>query len=147
MNSDNLYHRGSAVYSPSLSPADAVGCEIVTPADRIGFANHDEAIPVVPKPPSPSVGGQTGIARALGWTVGLLPHRTMRQRFTGKVLVVPNQGPHPVVGEVGRSNRTGRLAANVDALTRDYLPPPDVIAASFTRPNPLGDHMEDVYQS
>lgn len=145
MTNDDLYHPGSAAYSPAESDVSAFGMrETVAAADRVGFANHNEPIPVVPRVPSPSVGGRTGIARALGWTTGLLPARHSRMPLTGKIMVVPNQGPHPVVGEVGASNRTGRLAANVDALTAQYLPPSDVIAASFTRPSPLGAHMEDV---
>ena len=142
---DANYRAGSAAYSPSLSDESPIGLvEEVTQQDRIGFSNHREAIPVVPPVPCPSVGGETGIAQALGWTKGLRVSRHWRQRFRGTVLVVPNQGPHPVAGPVGQSNRTGRLAANVDALNRTYLPSPKDIARSFVRPTPLALHMEEV---
>jgi hypothetical protein len=145
---DSLYEPGSAAWSPALTNETPVGLrEEVTGQDRVGHSNHSEAIPAVPPVPSPSVGGQTGIARAYGWTTGLLPSLIWRLRFRGTVLIVPHDGPLPVTGPVGVSNRTGRLAVGVDALTASYLPSPQAIAQSFTRPSPLALHMEEVNQN
>lgn len=76
----------------------------------------------VPRPPLPSTGGMPGRAMSLGYTTGLLPSRNYRQRFTGKVLVVPTMGVHPTDGPVGFSNRQGRLASGVAALVDQWLP-------------------------
>lgn len=132
---------GTSGYSPSLTHYfDApvvVGVEVASQAEDPFYSSSDTPVPVVPRPPNPSVGGRVGLSRAFGWTTGLLPTERFRKRFTGQTLVVPNQGPHSVSGPVGFSNRTGRLAAGVEALYTDPVPSPREVAAMFTRPNPV----------
>lgn len=97
---------------------------------------------VIPRPPLPSVGGMPGRSRGLGWSTGLRLSRAFRQRFSGRTLVVPNQGPHPIEGPVGFSSRTSRLSDRVDALYTDYTPDPKEVAAMFTSPNPILREMD-----
>ena len=131
---------GSAGYSPSLtSYADvpAVQVEVASQAESPFYSSSDAPVPTIPRPPDPSVGGQTGLSRAFGWTTGLLQPRAFRTLFGGRTLVVPNQGPHPATGPVGFSNRTGRLAAGVNALYTDPVPSPEDVANMLTKPNPV----------
>lgn len=83
----------------------------------------------------PSYGGEPGPPSGLGWTTGLRPRRERRPRFDGRTLVVaPGQARNPNIGAVGRDNRASELASRVGALSTDYLPSVDAIAASFTHP-------------
>lgn len=83
----------------------------------------------------PSEGGVGGPSIGLGWTTGIKPNRANRRLFDGRTLVVAaNQAANPNVGRVGLDNHANRLAAGVGALSTDYLPTPDQIAASFTQP-------------
>lgn len=131
---------GSAGYSPSLTnyaETPQVAREVASHAESPFYASSDVPIPQVPRPPDPAVGGKSGRSRAFGWTTGLLHPRSFRTLFTGRTLVVPNQGPHPVYGPVGFSNRTGRLAAGVEALYSDPVPTPQEVADMLTKPNPV----------
>jgi hypothetical protein len=83
----------------------------------------------------PAEGGQPGPTVGLGWTTGIKPNRANRRLFDGRTLVVgAQQANNPNVGRVGLDNHANRLAAGVGALSTDYLPTPDQIAASFTQP-------------
>lgn len=139
----DLYGPGAAVYSPAdFSPVGGIP-ELGLPQETTNQDNPtvssspigtkgtsqegDTPPPIsyvvtVPRPPLPSTGGMPGRTHMLGWTTGMLPSRTFRQLFTGKVVVIPTQGVHPVDGPVGFSNRQGRLAAGVAALVDTWLP-------------------------
>lgn len=83
----------------------------------------------------PAIGGMPGSPGGLGWTTGLRPRRERRPLFDGRTLVVaPGQAANPNIGQVGRDARGSDLASRVTALSTDYLPSLDVIAASFTHP-------------
>lgn len=164
-----LYGPGSAVYSPAdFSPIGGIPelgrpqettnqqdpTVSASPIGTKGTSQEGDFTPpisyvvTVPRPPLPSTGGMPGRSHMLGWTTGLLPSRFYRQRFTGKVLVVPTQGVHPVEGPVGFSNRQGRLASGVDALVNQWLPNQqqineDIVSMngnSLRNRNPLDDY-------
>ena len=97
--------------------------------------------------PDPAVGGQPGNDIGLGWTTGLRPRRERRPRFDGRTLVVAaGQAANPNVGAVGRDNRADDLSARVRSQDTNFLPPVDVIAASFTgmrHSSPITREMSD----
>lgn len=108
-----------------------VAIEVATQADDIGHSNGDSPVICVPKPPSPSIGGMQGIKRALGWTAGFLPNRTLTGVMTGQAL----RGHTPVLradGPVGQSNYRGRLVAGVESLYNDYTPTDEQVAHMIT---------------
>lgn len=127
------YGPGSAAYSP----------EGTYDLDTLGFPScvyqqdsplaHTSNAPVVsvPRPPNPSTGGEPGRSNLIGYTTGLLPSRTYRQRLDGATLVVPSMGAHPATGPVGFSSRTDRLATGVNALVDQWLPSQQDINESF----------------
>lgn len=79
------------------------------------------------------VGGQSGNANTLGYSTGLRPRKESRTPLTGRILVVPNMGVHPVIGAVGRDNRANKLFAGVASQNSDYQPMTTAeIAAQFT---------------
>jgi hypothetical protein len=99
-------------------------------------------VPEVPKPPSPSVGGQVSAARPLGWSTGISDPLRWRQRFTGKTLVVPQTKVNMTGGPVGYSSRSQRLDNGVANLQTDYTPSPADVAAQFVGPrSPLAKEM------
>lgn len=130
---------GSAAYSPVFAPednpalpdaSDSSGRAANSP-DRIGGSpERGSAL----RPPDPAVGGETTQRNQLGWSTGLRDSRAFRQRFTGATLVVRNMGAHPAVGPVGFSTRSQRLANGVQALSTDFMPSADQVAASFVSP-------------
>jgi hypothetical protein len=143
---------GSAAYSPVAPPLD----NPLLPDNRATVgepANSPELVggPVERGssllPPDPTVGGQTTQRDQLGWTTGLRLSRAFRQRFTGATLVVPNMGAHPAVGPVGYSTRSQRLANGVQALSTDFLPSTEAIAASFVSPGLNAVQREMLYPS
>lgn len=136
---------GTAGYSPAYA-ADGINDNPINPLQLVNHrasANEEQGDWTAPKteggsllPPSPSVGGQPGRTNQLGWTTGLSQTRRLRQKFTGRTLVVPTMGAHPAVGPVGFSTRSQRLRNGVGELTASRLPPSSVIAESFFAPIP-----------
>lgn len=123
---------------PILTPVDATPLGFATrntrqPANGGGLGEwaaavvHGSSL----RPPDPTVGGQPGVGRQLGWSTGLQHSRAMRQRFSGRMLAVPTMGVHPAYGPVGFSTRTQKLANGVAALNTDYTPTSDHVAQSF----------------
>ena len=97
-----------------------------------------DAVPTVPKPPDPSVGGMVGAGNQLGWSTGIGDPLRHRQRFAGATLVVPQVKMHGAYGPVGQSARQQRLANGVDAMTADYTPSSASVAQSFVGPVVVG---------
>jgi len=132
-----------ASWSPSCTEDTALyGTQVKVERHQAGpFGMRVDSVPtpVVPPPPSPSVGGQVGAGQQLGWSTGINHPRTHRMPLTGRTLIVPSMGVHPNVGPVGFTARQQRLENGVDDQTRDYLPDPAVIAANFTGGS-LGTH-------
>lgn len=136
------YSPGSSAYSPSLAPTlpEQPGSLMVHQMDSPQEGDSDAPfVAVAPPPPSPNVGGMPGRADPLGYSIGLLPSRTFRQRFGGAVLVRPTMGVHPSTGPVGVSNRQGRLQANVSALVDQWLPSSQQVADEFTQPQAVSN--------
>jgi hypothetical protein len=96
---------------------------------------------------TPSIGGKVGPSVGYGWTTGIKPRKQVRSPLDGRTLVVaPGQANNPNVGQVGRDGHADRLAAGVAALNTDFLPPMDVISASFIgagTSNPLVREMRE----
>lgn len=143
---------GSAAYSPVYAPegnplvpdaADYTGEPANSPNLLTDRAPRGPSL----MPPDPSVGGETTQADQLGWSTGLRFARSLHQRFTGATMVVPNMGAHPAVGPVGYSTRSQRLANGVAALSTDYLPSSEAIAASFVSPGLNAVQREMLYPS
>lgn len=129
------YGPGSAAYSPEFTPSDTVGRTLlVNQMDAPGVSNSDAPTIRMVRPPAPNVGGEPGRRDPLGYSIGLLPSRAMRQPFRGATLVRPSMGVHPATGPVGLSNRQGRLQAGVAALVDTYLPSTQQVREQFTQP-------------
>lgn len=135
----------SAAYSPSgaaIAYSEVGVSPVVATHQQSPFDSAGIEAAVIPRPPSPSVGGKPGRSQALGWSTGLRFARWAHARFTGRTLVVPSMGAHPVEGPVGFSNRLDRLSTNSQALYADYTPTPEQVAQMFRgSPNPLVNEM------
>lgn len=137
VDTDNLYGPDSSGWSPALASVNFL--------DMLGLPGTDSGSPnpqsstsdvptaYVPRPPDPSVGGMHGLSRKFGWSTGLRPSRTLRQLFSGKTLIVPTMGVHPVEGPVGFSSWMDRRDLGVEALYNEWLPSQRQIQQSFTR--------------
>lgn len=87
--------------------------------------------------PDASTGGQNGTGQNLGYSTGFVGIRQRLQPFMGAVIQVPRE-QLPVQGNVGASNRAGRLYAGVmDQLTQ-YTPSQADYVSSYVGPVPVG---------
>ena len=128
---DNLDGPGSASYSPAQTTADGVifprtrSMHKMSAADIPGFSGT----PVVGNlmPPDPSMGGEMGQPNQLGWSTGFGAFKRLTP-LSGRVITRPTMGANPPVGPVGRSDRTTRLRARLDALYTDYTPASQTVA-------------------
>lgn len=114
----NVERRDVQGTPPGYDPADPVNARAEY---RVGPANYIDQ----------TVGGQAGSRAVLGYSTGLQPRKTRRPPLTGRVLIVPNMGVHPVLGEVGRSNRANKLWAGVRDQSTNFLPDNTEIAQQF----------------
>lgn len=91
----------------------------------------DIPVPAVPAVPNPSAGGMPGPFGRLEWTKGIRFNRWAHALLDGRTMVVPNMGVHPVVGDVGFSNRQNRLEIRTAALYGQYTPTNEETGAMF----------------
>lgn len=129
---------GSTVHNPAYTEADDVivfGTRSTMRAPANAPAAPNEGIPSPSGallPPDPAIGGQRRQFGALGFSDGFLKFRR-RSPFTGRVLVVPPMGVHPVEPGIGFSTRSQRLRNGVEALATDYTPASQEVAQEITR--------------
>lgn len=135
---DPLYAVNDEDYSPEVDGyIDAAQAVPVVQVHRQSPFNDTQPTlaPVVPAPPSPSVGGEPGNSLGVGWSTGIRNSRAFRQPFDGRTLVVPNMGAHPVSGPVGFSTRTDRLVYNARATESDNMVDNKTVTEEFANPN------------
>jgi len=119
--------RGSDVAGPTGVPFPVANHRVpVNAAGPYPFAAH-----TVPPPPDPSIGGEAGPLRQLGWSDGIRPIRWAHQLFTGMAVRAPSNRPNPRTGDVGYRDWSGRRAAGVNALLTDRTPTSEAVAAAF----------------
>lgn len=138
----------SAAYSPALSNETIYGNRVDVHRSPPGFDVQDPGVAAADYRVGPSnyidnlVGGQAGSNHQLGWSTGLIPRKVRRTPLTGRVLVRPSMGVHPVIGEVGRSN-PNKLWAGVRDQQTNYIPDTTQIARGFTGRFQLDSDTED----
>lgn len=127
----------SAAFSPAISNTSPYAARVDVQGTPVGYDPADPVNARAEYRVGPSnyidntVGGQPGSRAVLGWSTGLIPRKTRRTPLTGRVLVRPSMGVHPVIGEVGRSN-PNKLWAGVRDQQTNYLPDVTEIARQFT---------------
>lgn len=142
---DSEYAEDKATYSPSLSH-DASG-RVVTPVggQRAVTSNQPVSPQAVgfnpaaycPAPPSPSLGGEPGPGRRLGWSTGLRSVRWGHRRFNDESMTVGMPTTvHPVEGPVGFSTRTDRLVYGSEVVLNGTGAPTNAqVTAMYSDPD------------